>query len=64
MAKIKNINKLGELDIPSLGLVVAAGATFEVSDEVAAELLKQTENFAPGDKAAAAAVTTDAEQSA
>ena len=55
MAKVKNISALGELDIPSLNLVVAAGATFDVPEDVAAELLKQTENFAPADKAAAKA---------
>ena len=58
MAKIKNISALGELDIPSLGIVVAAGATFDVPEDVAAELLLQTENFAPADKAAAKAVET------
>jgi hypothetical protein len=53
MAKIKNISPLGDLDVPSLGITVKAGAIAEVSDEAAASLLEQTINWAPADKAAA-----------
>jgi hypothetical protein len=53
MAKIRNISPLGDVDVPALGLSVKAGETIEVSDEAAASLLEQTENWAPADKAAA-----------
>jgi hypothetical protein len=46
MAKIKNISPLGDLIIPALGnLVVKAGESAEVSDEAAASLLEQAENW-------------------
>ena len=53
MAKIKNISPLGDLFIPSLNLEVKAGATVDVSDEAAATLLAQTDNWTAADKAAA-----------
>jgi len=53
MAKIKNVSPLGDLIIPSLDLEVKAGATIEVSDEAAASLLAQTDNWVAADKAAA-----------
>lgn len=53
MAKIKNISPLGDLFIPSLGLEVKEGATVDVSDEAAAILLAQTDNWTAADKAAA-----------
>ena len=53
MAKIKNISPLGDLFIPSLGLEVKEGATVDVSDEAAANLLAQTDNWTAADKAAA-----------
>ena len=52
MAKIKNVSPLGDLSIPSLGLEIKAGATAEVSDEAAALLLAQPENWAAADQAA------------
>ena len=52
MAKIKNISPLGDLSIPSLGLDVKAGASVDVSDEAAASLLAQPDNWAAADKAA------------
>lgn len=58
MAKIKNVSALGDLFIPSLNLDVKAGATVEVSDEAAASLLAQTENWAAADKAAVSATTS------
>lgn len=54
MAKVKNVSPLGDLVVPALGLEVKAGATVELSDEAAASLLAQTDNWAPADKAAAA----------
>lgn len=52
MAKIKNVSALGDLVIPSLGLEVKAGAIVEVTDEAAASLLAQPDNWAAADKAA------------
>jgi hypothetical protein len=52
MAKIKNVSPLGDLIIPSLDIEVKAGAIIEVSDEAAASLLAQTDNWAAADKAA------------
>jgi hypothetical protein len=47
MAKIKNISPLGDLIIPALNnLVVKAGESVDVSDEAAASLLEQSENWA------------------
>lgn len=60
MAKIKNVSPLGDLAIPSLGIEVKAGATFDVSDEVAKSLLEQPENWAAADKAAANVTPTQA----
>lgn len=53
MPKIKNVCPLGELFIPSLNLTVRAGETVEVSEESAAALLQQPDNWAAADKAAA-----------
>lgn len=52
MPKIKNISPLGELYVPSLNLTVKAGESAEVSEEAAASLLEQTDNWAAADKAA------------
>jgi hypothetical protein len=65
MAKIKNISPLGDLEVPSFGLVVRAGETVEVSEEIAASLLAQTDNWTAADKAAVslqAPATTAAEK--
>lgn len=32
MAQLKNISPLGDLDVPALGRVVAAGETVEIAD--------------------------------
>lgn len=53
MAKIKNISPLGDLFIPSLRLEVKAGASVDVSDEAAASLLEQSDNWTAADRAAA-----------
>lgn len=52
MAKIKNVSELGDLIVPALELEVKAGAVVEVSDEAAASLLAQPDNWAAADKAA------------
>lgn len=60
MAKIKNVSPLGDLIIPALNnLVVRAGESADVSDEAAASLLAQPENWVAADKAAASISTTD-----
>ena len=41
--KVRNICPLGSVEV--LGRLVDAGATFEVSDEDAARLLEQPDNF-------------------
>ena len=59
MAKIKNISPLGDLIIPALDdLIVKAGESAEVSDEAAASLLQQPDNWIPADKSAASLVAT------
>ena len=42
---LRNINPLGEVEIPSLRLVVPAGGTFDVPDEYAEGFIHQTENY-------------------
>lgn len=62
MAKIKNVSPLGDLVIPVLdGLVVKAGEVADVSDEAAASLLAQPDNWVAADKAAASIATPTAE---
>jgi len=60
MAKIKNVSPLGDLSVPALGLTVKAGDVVEVTDEAAALLLEQTENWAAADQAAASMIQTPA----
>lgn len=43
--KVRNVSPLGDVEV--LGRIVAAGDVFEVSDEQAAALLAQPDNFAP-----------------
>lgn len=43
--RLRNINPIGAVDIPALGLSVDAGAEFDVPSEVAAVLLEQTGNY-------------------
>jgi hypothetical protein len=57
MPKIKNVSPLGDLIIPALGIEIKAGASADVSDEAAASLLEQSENWAAADKAAASIST-------
>ncbi|KQR91289.1 MAG: hypothetical protein J0I33_00115 [Microbacterium ginsengisoli] len=57
MAKFKNISPLGALDVPALGKVVAAGEEFEVTEDVAAVLAGQRDNFEPIDVAAESAAS-------
>lgn len=47
MVKIKNVSPFGDLDIPLLGRIVAAGEIVEVTDEEAAILLMQESNYQP-----------------
>lgn len=49
---IRNVNPLGEVEVPLLRRIVAAGEVVEVSDEDAAQLLPQTINWEPADDAA------------
>lgn len=45
MATLRNINPLGDIDLPVLGRTVRAGEEFEVTDDVAAVLLEQVGNY-------------------
>lgn len=45
MAKLVNVNPLGDVYFPLLGRDLAAGEEFEVDDDTAAALLEQTGNF-------------------
>lgn len=45
MPTLRNISPLGALRIPAYGIRVGRGETFEVTDEQAADLLKQADNF-------------------
>ena len=45
--KVRNVSPLGDLDVPVLRRAVAAGEVVEVDDELAANLLEQTANWAP-----------------
>jgi hypothetical protein len=47
MPKIKNVSPFGDLDVPLLGRIVAAGETVEVSEEEAEILLQQEDNYQP-----------------
>jgi len=56
MAKIKNVSPLGDLVIPALGnLVVKAGESVDVSNEAAASLLEQPDNWVADSSASAPA---------
>lgn len=43
--KIRNVSPYGDLDVPLLGMIVAAGETVDVTDENADRLLEQAENW-------------------
>ena len=60
MAKVKNVSSVGDMDVPSLGIQVKAGATVDISDEAAALLLDQPDNWAAADQAALKATPTQA----
>ena len=47
MVKVKNVSPLGDLDVPALRRIVAAGEVVEVDDELGANLLEQSANWAP-----------------
>jgi high-affinity K+ transport system ATPase subunit B len=49
VALVKNVSPMGDLEIPALGLVVAAGASVEIADDVAENLLEQVGTWAVGD---------------
>ena len=49
MPKLRNINPLGDMDVVGVGSV-KAGETFEVSAELAKELLEQVGNYEPVEK--------------
>ena len=45
MPTLKNINPLGDVDLPIIGRVLAAGEEFDVPADVAKQLLAQTGNY-------------------
>lgn len=45
MAILRNINPVGDIDLPVLGRTIRAGEEFEVADEIAAVLLEQVGNY-------------------
>ena len=45
MARLKNINPLGEIDLPLIDRSLMSGEEFEVTDEQAAVLLMQVDNY-------------------
>lgn len=47
--RLRNTNPLGDVDLPLLGRVVAAGEEFEVDDEQGKALLEQVGNYEPTD---------------
>lgn len=47
--KVKNVSSVGDLEVPALNwLVVKAGETVEVPDEIGAALLRQSDVWAAG----------------
>jgi len=48
VVRIKNVSPLGDLDVPALRRIVAAGEVVDVDDDdLAANLLDQPANWAP-----------------
>ena len=45
MAVLRNVNPLGEVDLPLIGRTLAAGEEFEVPDSQAEVLLEQVGNY-------------------
>ena len=46
MRRLRNTNPLGAVEIPAIGLELAAGEEFECPDELAEQLLEQVGNYA------------------
>lgn len=59
MPALRNVNPLGEVDIPLVGQTVQRGAEFEVTDEHAAALLMQVGNYEPVDPASWGLLTVE-----
>lgn len=55
MPFIRNINPVGDVEVPLLRRIVARGESVEVTDQQAEHLLEQTENWSPADQAEAPA---------
>ena len=47
MPTIRNVNPIGDIDVPLLRRIVLRGETVEVTDEQAASLLDQPDNWQP-----------------
>ena len=43
--RLRNVNPLGEVDLPLIGRSLEAGEEFEVDDETGAALLEQVGNY-------------------
>lgn len=43
--RLRNINPIGDVDLPLIGRSLAAGEEFEVADDLAAALLEQVGNY-------------------
>jgi len=43
--RLRNVNPLGGVEVPMLGLVLTAGQEFDVDADVASLLLEQTGNY-------------------
>jgi hypothetical protein len=43
--KLKNVSSLGDLEVPAIGRVVAAGEVFEVTADLGASLAEQPSNW-------------------
>ncbi len=57
--KIRNINPLGEVDVPVLGRLVDAGEVITVRKRLGLELLEQAGNWEPADEDEGDATTDD-----
>lgn len=47
MPTLRNINPLGDIDLPLIGRTLARDETFDVTAEQAETLLMQSDNYAP-----------------
>lgn len=47
MPKLRNVNPLGEVDVPLIGRTLGPGEEFDVDDDTAKVLLAQVGNYAP-----------------